>query len=102
MSNRLGCLYYSDPNHPGCDREVIQESSTAGKVYGKDAAGGEGASCDGTTDVAWGPLEAVIDGDMITVDFSPKGGPSDLEGKYANSAINWEDGNAWPKISSSE
>ena len=57
-------------------------------VSGADAAGGEGASCDGSTDTKWGPLPATTTfgapgvytylEKTILVDFSSKGGPSDL------------------------
>ncbi len=91
---------YSDPNHPGCARSVLRTSDSDGQVYGADAAGGEGVACDGSTDVKWGPLSAAIDGLKIVVDFSPKGGPSNLNGTYSveRSAIVWQDGNAWTKI----
>jgi hypothetical protein len=92
---------YSDPNHPGCAREIGLETATSAKVFGADAAGGEGGvPCDGTTDVKWGPLPATIDGFGIVVDFSSKGGPSDLSGKYyyQGSQIKWQDGNAWTKL----
>lgn len=71
-----------------------------GSITGSDAAGGEGAQCDGVTDVAWGPLPAAITKDAIVADFSAKGGPSELHGKFSfiDSSINWEDGNAWPKL----
>ena len=70
---------YSDPNHPKCAREIYdQQDNVLALLRGSDAAGGEGASCDGTTDVAWGPLNATIFGRKITVDFSPKGGPTNL------------------------
>jgi hypothetical protein len=51
-------------------------------VFGTDASGGEGVPCDGTTDIPWGPLNATLDGENIVVDFSPKGGPSDLSGVF--------------------
>ena len=91
---------YSDPNHPGCARSVIRTSGSDGQVYGADAAGGEGVACDGSTDVKWGPLSAAIDGLKLVVDFSPKGGPSNLNGTYSveRNAIVWQDGNAWTKI----
>lgn len=91
---------YADPNHPGCARTVDVLSSTMAEVSGADAAGGEGAQCDGETDVSWGPLNATIDDTTIVVDFSPKGGPSDLTGTYsaATPGITWEDGNVWTQL----
>lgn len=94
---------YSDPNHPSCAREIRIESVSKADIYGADAAGGEGASCDGETDVKWGPVPASYLGNRINADFSSKGGPSDLSGKYVSSdlisQIQWEDGNAWTKLS---
>eukprot|EP00750_Incisomonas_marina_P004400 INCI13466.8.p1 GENE.INCI13466.8~~INCI13466.8.p1 ORF type:complete len:132 (-),score=19.95 INCI13466.8:150-545(-) len=93
---------YSDPNHPGCARNVTV-FGLQGRVYGADAKGGEGVACDGKTDVQWGPLEATIKQDgsalQIVVDFSPKGGPSDLTGTWdaKDAAIQWADGNNWTK-----
>ena len=91
---------YSDPNHPSCARNVVRSGFTTAKVYGADAAGGEGVACDGTTDIKWGPLPGTINGINIVVDFSSKGGPSNLAGSYntAKNEIDWSDGNAWKKI----
>lgn len=90
---------YSDPNHPQCDRLVAVRNGNEGKVYGVDAAGGEGVPCDGTSDIRWGPLPAIVDGTKITVDFSSKGGPTNLSGTYDSNEnkIRWEDGNFWKK-----
>ena len=83
---------YSDPNHPGCDRSVDVRVG-AGKIgvsgFDLDEAGSK---------VSWGPLEATVEGTTIVVDFSPKGGPSYLTGKWdaAKRSIVWADGNAWP------
>ena len=88
---------YDDPNHPGCARVIYDETETTALLRGADAAGGGGAACDGTTDVAWGPLNATIHGNTIIVDFSPKGGPSELTGVQSSdgNAIAWQDGNSW-------
>ena len=48
-----------------------------------------------------GKVVAVYDGDTITVDFSPKGGPFGLTGKYdvrGDKGILWPDKNKWPKV----
>lgn len=99
---------YADPNHPGCLRVVSFTSSTGTyKVYGTDAAGGEGVPCvgKGGDDIPWGPLPGTIDANNnVIVDFSTKGGPSDLSGTFngtfadGNLGIHWDDGNVWPKI----
>ncbi len=91
---------YSDPNHPNCLRVVDSETKNSAKVFGADAASGQ-VTCDGKTDVNWGPLPATINGIEIIVDFSSKGGPSDITGKYDNEKIVWADGNAWVKLSNS-
>ena len=91
---------YSDPNHPDCARRIAFETTSSARVFGADAAGGEAVSCDGETDLPWGPLPATVNGAQIVVDFSSKGGPSNLTGKYdeVQDKINWQDGNAWTKI----
>ena len=43
--------------------------------------------------------------DIIFIDFSPKGGPKDLEGFYETDGgvgIRFTDGNKWPKVSAEE
>lgn len=91
---------YSDPNHPGCPREVQYSGNNKGSIVGSDAAGGEGVPCDGQTDIPWGPLPAYIDKLCIIADFSPKGGPSDLHGKFSidEFGILWDGGNLWSKL----
>ncbi|CAM9524648.1 unnamed protein product [Ectocarpus fasciculatus] len=90
---------YSDPNHPSCHRGIIYTDDNTGSVYGSDSAA-EGVPCDGNTDTPWGPLPATITDNVIVVDFSTKGGPSDLKGEYneQKAAVDWEDGNSWPKL----
>ena len=39
---------------------------------------------------------------QFVIDFSPKGGPSDLEGVYQNGLITWSDGNVWTKSTMKE
>ena len=85
---------YSDPNHPGCPRALIVFTETTGAMYGND-------DCTGLSD-PWGPLPTTIADDLsIVVDFSSKGGPSDLPGAYALAdgaelgTITWSDGNVW-------
>lgn len=98
---------YTDPNHPGCPRicTPVMAMDESFSVYGADAKGGEGVPCDGETDEKWGPLPGryMDDSGKLVVDFSSKGGPSDLTG-YLNITssppqIQWEDGNVWPQKS---
>merc|ERR1719248_469560 len=70
---------YSDPNHPG-------------------------GACEAGKPVKEWSLSAVVakDGQSLTVDFSPKGGPKDLTGKWnGKDGISWPDGNTWTKQQSS-
>ncbi len=90
---------YSDPHHPLCSRVITHETLTSALVKGADAGEGKGPSCDGKTDVEWGPLPSTISGTSIIVDFSSKGGPSNLSGTFVQDSIHWEDGNVWTKIS---
>ena len=89
---------YLDPNHPGCTRTIKAVSATEIGITGFDAAAGEGHPCNGKTDIPWGPLDGKVTGDTIVIDFSPKGGPSDLTGTWTPNSkrITWADGNYWP------
>eukprot|EP00816_Leptocylindrus_hargravesii_P009661 CAMPEP_0196802326 /NCGR_PEP_ID=MMETSP1362-20130617/1953_1 /TAXON_ID=163516 /ORGANISM="Leptocylindrus danicus, Strain CCMP1856" /LENGTH=145 /DNA_ID=CAMNT_0042173587 /DNA_START=32 /DNA_END=466 /DNA_ORIENTATION=+ len=80
---------YSDPNHPNCPRLVATEGDKA-IISGADGNPG----CPTGDGRAW-RLEGEIKGDNIFVDFSPKGGPKGLQGKWDGSGIRWPDGNKW-------
>jgi hypothetical protein len=88
---------YADPNHPNCKRE-IEVVGTLADVSGTD--GNPGCPPDGSGD-PW-DLTGTVVGDSILVDFSPKGGPKDLEGVYEAApvpGIRWPDGNLWSRKS---
>mmetsp|Transcript_25012 Transcript_25012/g.39297 ORF Transcript_25012/g.39297 Transcript_25012/m.39297 type:complete len:83 (+) Transcript_25012:325-573(+) len=59
-----------------------------------------GAACAGEPDLAKWRLEGKLAeaGDKIFVDFSPKGGPKDLVGKFDKDGIVFPDGNKWSKV----
>ena len=38
------------------------------------------------------------DDSYIKVDFSPKGGPADLNGTVSKGKITWQDGSAWSQV----
>ena len=88
---------YSDPFHPGCRRTV---SVDAGRVTGADGAGPGGACRPGEPVKEWSlPAAFAKDGLSMKVDFSPKGGPKDLTGRWnGKDAIIFSDGNSWTKI----
>lgn len=81
---------YDDPNHPGCLRKITVKDDVV-TIIGSD-------NLDGSKQ--W-VLKAKEDAPgVMFVDFSPKGGPSDLLGVYNEKAdaIKWPDGNSWKKI----
>jgi hypothetical protein len=85
---------YSDPNHPNCLREIYATGPKTVVVRGTD--GNPGCPADGAGK-KW-ELRGKIKADTILVDFSPKGGPSNLKGKWEPAptpGIRWPDGNLW-------
>merc|ERR1719389_809584 len=72
---------YSDPNHPHCPRYISPKNDQVLSISGDDPAEGK-SECDGSTDEAWGPLIGHCHDDVITCNFTPKGGPIDLAGNY--------------------
>mmetsp|Transcript_79889 Transcript_79889/g.225933 ORF Transcript_79889/g.225933 Transcript_79889/m.225933 type:complete len:129 (-) Transcript_79889:111-497(-) len=94
--------FYIDPNHhkPGTfagtrmisDEKGDTPSDTITLVGSDD--GKSFWSLAGTwTDKAQGKL---------SVDFSPKGGPSDLKGTCSEDKITWQDGNSWQRLGKPE
>jgi hypothetical protein len=84
---------YADPIHPNCLRNV-QVIGRMATVSGTD--GTPGCPADGSGR-KWS-LVGSVNNDKIFVDFSPKGGPKDLEGKWESEpvpGIRWPDGNLW-------
>jgi hypothetical protein len=84
---------FSDPKHPNCLR-VIKTDGAEAKISGTD--GTPGCPPDGSGKEWF--LVGKIQGDNILVDFSPKGGPTDLKGVYdkgPSPGILWPDGNKW-------
>ncbi|CAB9502888.1 expressed unknown protein [Seminavis robusta] len=85
---------YSDPKHPNCLRVIEIKDKGRAAVSGTD--GTPGCPPDGSGRV-WN-LEGKVNGNDILVDFTPKGGPKDLLGKWEEEApagIRWPDGNKW-------
>jgi hypothetical protein len=84
---------YTDPKHQ-------DYSSFAG--YRMLAIKGNGLTLAGTDDgTAFWALSGSISKDgTIAVDFSPKGGPSNVQGKLdsSNHDITWSDGNVWQNL----
>jgi hypothetical protein len=101
---------YSDPNHPDCGRFIWPNEDGTAITEGMDNINGEGFSCKDIrppTLVSWGPLPTLINGTAVIIDFSSKGGPSNLHGDWKQgtnkdgtnfSGIQWEDGNYWTQV----
>lgn len=88
---------YTDPKHPGCPRNIALVDDSNVDITGQD--GTPGCTADGPTK-AW-RLAGKVKGDQIFVDFSPKGGPKNLLGKWEEDGIRWPDSNKWTKASGS-
>ncbi len=89
---------YSDPNHPGCLRGIERvRSTTKAKVFGED--GTPGCQADGQKETKKWELEGELRGENeILIDFSKKGGPKNLLGKWTGSGVLFPDGNTWSKL----
>merc|ERR1719313_387814 len=74
-----------DPAHPGCTRK-IQLSGKKAFITGADEDGKK-----------W-KVTGEIKGDSLVIDFTPKGGPKDVEAKYViGKGLVFPDGNVWSK-----
>ena len=87
--------YYSDPQHPGCTRKIEYDGYGPMVVTGTDGNPG----CLGR-----GPVKAfrlyptyTPGKDTLTFDFSSKGGPANVEGKWDGTGIVFPDGNKWKR-----
>jgi len=88
---------FDDPNHPGCKRQI---SIVFGEVVQIDGADGEPGCKKGSGRQNRWKLKAKLpspEGPLL-VDFSPKGGPSDVKGEWKDGGIVFPDGNKWTKI----
>lgn len=90
---------FSDPNHNGAKRSVTTYGSAGGWAVGMDKVIITGSDSEDQKEVTW-KLEGAFDKEdgKVLVDFSPKGGPKDLEGKVTAQGIEWPDGNIWKKV----
>mmetsp|Transcript_774 Transcript_774/g.1230 ORF Transcript_774/g.1230 Transcript_774/m.1230 type:complete len:133 (-) Transcript_774:79-477(-) len=94
--------FFTDPNH-------YKDGSFAGTRMISDECGDTPGtritlvgSDDGTA--FWMLTGEFVDksSGKITVDFSPKGGPSCLSGVFKDDQIVWEDGNHWSRMAMSK
>ena len=104
---------YDDPNHPGCLRQVkvvgaplrgdgTRPSTPIIEVVGYDGNGSAGNVCTEsdrpTREQVWKIQGKMKSNTEALVDFSPKGGPSNLVATWDGSGIVFPDGNKWTKV----
>ena len=94
--------YYADPQHPMCPRKLVYEYDLY-KTATLMVEGGDGnPGCEKKVLTRWtAKVEFKAGSDSIKIDFSKKGGPSDVEAKWDKDGIVFPDGNKWKKIISS-
>lgn len=102
---------YDDPNHPNCLRQVKVVGApmradgsrplyAVVEVTGYDGKEGEKTCSDRPTRAdLWKVTGKTKGKDEAILDFSSKGGPADLLGKWDGSGIVFPDGNKWTKLS---
>jgi len=87
---------YDDPQHPDC-RRVIKPEGSGIVITGTD-------EIDGPQWKVYGKVE----GDKVVIDFSPKGGPSEVEAQFDGdvesvtkpmpASLKFADGNVWNRL----
>jgi hypothetical protein len=101
---------FDDPNHPGCLRQVKVVGAPLGingkrspypviEVVGYDGKG-DGSMCSDRPTRAdlWKIQGKMKNNNEAVIDFSPKGGPSNLLATWDSNGIVFPDGNKWTKI----
>lgn len=103
---------YDDPNHPGCLRQVKvigapQKADGSRPLYaivevtgydGKNNNDSKTCTDRPNRDELWKVVGKTRGGNEAYLDFSSKGGPSDLVGKWDGTGIVFPDGNKWTKL----
>mmetsp|Transcript_41994 Transcript_41994/g.82338 ORF Transcript_41994/g.82338 Transcript_41994/m.82338 type:complete len:191 (+) Transcript_41994:60-632(+) len=101
---------YDDPMHPGCLRQVkvvgaplrgdgTRSSNPVLEITGYDSKGSSGTCTDRPTrSDLWKISGTVKSNEQVLIDFSPKGGPENLVGKWDGGGIVFPDGNKWTKV----
>lgn len=89
---------YADPNHPNCRRQIrvsddANENKNKNGVVVSGTDGNPGCPPDGSGE-QWSLMGFTTESEIV-VDFSPKGGPKNLEGTKIPGGILWKDGNVW-------
>jgi hypothetical protein len=78
---------YSDAAHPGCFRKLTTIGTNKVLVEGADEDGKK-----------W-TVRGTSEGKVVTLDFTPKGGPKDITATYSIAkGLTFADGNVWTKL----
>jgi len=101
---------YDDPNHPGCLRQVkvvgaplradgSRSAYPVVEVVGYDGKEGEKSCSARPTRADLWKIQGKLKSDKeATIDFSPKGGPTNLLATWDGDGIVFPDGNKWTKV----
>ena len=101
---------YDDPNHPGCLRQVkvvgaplradgTRPAQPIIEVVGYDGNGTDKVCTERPTRADLWKIQGTMKSNTeALIDFSVKGGPPNLLGKYEDGGIVFPDGNKWTKI----
>ncbi|CAE7228505.1 DRG2 [Symbiodinium pilosum] len=91
--------YYSDPQHPMCPRKIVYEYDLYEKAQMMVVGGDGNPGCEKKVLTRWtAKVDWKAGEDSIKIDFSKKGGPQDVVGKWEKDGIVFPDGNKWKKI----
>ncbi|CAE7736847.1 GORK [Symbiodinium microadriaticum] len=91
--------YYADPQHPMCPRKIVYEYDLYEKAQMMVDGGDGNPGCEKKVLTRWtAQVDWKAGSDEITIDFSKKGGPSGVVGKWDKDGIVFPDGNKWKKI----
>ena len=101
---------YDDPNHPGCLRQVkvvgapLRADGTRPRypimeITGYDGNGSDKVCTERPTRADLWKIQGTVKSNTEAfIDFTPKGGPADLVGKWDGEGIVFPDGNKWTKV----
>ncbi|CAJ1378814.1 unnamed protein product [Effrenium voratum] len=85
---------YDDPDYPGCKRRILTLNNGEVQVNMKDPD--RGRSCKGKQQVKF-VLPGKSSGDQVTIDFSDRGGPSNVVAKFDGTNLVFSDGTSWTR-----
>eukprot|EP00930_Biecheleria_cincta_P014433 TRINITY_DN1240_c0_g2_i3.p2 TRINITY_DN1240_c0_g2~~TRINITY_DN1240_c0_g2_i3.p2 ORF type:complete len:189 (-),score=44.76 TRINITY_DN1240_c0_g2_i3:47-613(-) len=89
---------YSDPQHPFCRRMLRFDQTTYGSIIVEGKDGNPGCQKLKGTQPWIIKVDYKSGADSMTFDFSPKGGPSNVVGKWDKNGIVFPDGNKWTRV----